>query len=443
MTEAILVFSKTSAPIFHPQYVGYTDQIMSRDYKYEDSKTGERYRLMPVDGPGGAAKGNPHYEFHGVTGYWRYSKERMQELFDAGEVIVSSTGKSLSRKRYLKDAKGTPVTDLWDDVNRISPTSSERLDYATQKPESLLHRIVSTSSDPQSIVADFFVGSGTAAAVAEKLGRRWIACDLGRFSIHTSRKRLLGIEGCKPFEVLNLGRYERKYWQGINSGEAVHEYLKFIVELYHAAPIAGFTHLHGRKGGSMVHVGATDAPVTTAEVRAAMEECSANGLKALDVLGWEWEMGLNSTGLGELQHASGVETRLFYIPHEIMDKRTVAAGDVHFFEAAHVNAKLQVEKREVSVSLVDFLVAVDEYVREKVGDKVKKFSDWIDYWAVDFEYNGDIFHNQWQAYRTRKEPKLELVTAPHVYPESGKRNVLVKVVDIFGNDTTALLEVTV
>ena len=334
--------------------------------------------------------------------------------------------------------------DVFYDISIIKGNAEERLNYPTQKPEALVSRCTLASSDEGDLIADFFCGSGTTAAVAEKLGRRWIGCDLGRFAIHTSRKRLLGIEGCKPFEVLNLGRYERRYWQGINAGEAVYEYFQFIVKLYHAEPVVGFTNLHGRKGEAMVHVGATDAPVTVSEVRAAMEECKANGLKALDVLGWEWEMGLNSTGLLELQQQSGVAARLFHIPHEIMDKRAIAAGDVHFYEAAYVAAKTVAEPgRAVRIELTDFLVAIDDYIREKVGDKVKKWSDWIDYWAVDFEYDGDVFHNQWQAYRTRKEPKLDLTSGAHTYASAGKRQILVKVVDIFGNDTTALLEVDV
>lgn len=237
VTESILVYAKGANPIWVPQYVPYTDEILARDYKYTDKKTGEQYRLMPVDGPGGGAKGNPYYEFLGVAGYWRYSQERMQELYEAGEIVLSSTGKSLSRKRFLRDAKGTPVTDLWDDVNRISPTSSERLDYPTQKPEALLDRILKTSSLDDSLVMDVFAGSGTALSVAEKLRRRWIGCDLSRWAIHTSRKRLLEIEGCRPFEILNLGKYERQYWQGITfkstdkafAEQALYEYLAFIL----------------------------------------------------------------------------------------------------------------------------------------------------------------------------------------------------------------------
>lgn len=156
VTDTIFVYSKTGKPIWNQQYIPYSDEIIQRDYKYVDEKTSERYRLAPVDGPGGASKGNPYYEFLGVSGYWRYSEKTMQELYENGEIVLSSTGKSLSRKRYLKDAKGTPVTDLWDDLNRVSPTSSERLDYPTQKPESLLERIISTSSNPESIVFDCF-----------------------------------------------------------------------------------------------------------------------------------------------------------------------------------------------------------------------------------------------------------------------------------------------
>ena len=193
VTDTIFIYSKTEHPIWNQQYVEYSQETIDRDYKYTDEATGERYRLTPVDGPGGASKGNPYYEFLGVSGYWRYSKETMQKLYDAGEIQLSSTGKSLSRRKYLKDAKGTPVTDLWDDLNRVSPTSSERLDYPTQKPECLLERIIKTSSNPDSIIFDCFMGSGTTQAVAMKLGRRFIGADINLGAIQTTTKRLLSV----------------------------------------------------------------------------------------------------------------------------------------------------------------------------------------------------------------------------------------------------------
>lgn len=233
VTDTIFIYSKTEHPIWNQQYVEYSLETIDRDYKYVDEVTGERYRLTPVDGPGGAGKGNPYYEFLGILGYWRYSKDTMQKLYDAGEIHLSSTGKSLSRRKYLKDAKGTPVTDLWDDLNRVSPTSSERLDYPTQKPECLLERIIKTSSNPDSIIFDCFMGSGTTQAVAMKLGRRFIGADINLGAIQTTTKRLLSVakelDSSKTsiesaddtkytgFEVYNVNNYDffRNLWRPV------------------------------------------------------------------------------------------------------------------------------------------------------------------------------------------------------------------------------------
>ena len=246
VTEAILIYSKTLDVNWNAQYVPYSQEILERDYKYVDESSGERYRLMPVDGPGGAAKGNPYYEFLGVKGYWRYSQVRMQALHDAGEIVLSRTGKSLSRKRYLRDAAGTPVTDLWDDVNRISPTSSERLGYETQKPEALLERIIRTSSAPGDLVIDAFCGSGTTGAVAERLGRRWLMVDLGRFSVHTTRKRLIDVQRAlhadgaayRAFDVANLGRYERQWWQKERLAGADDDHRRVVLAFFRAEVLA-------------------------------------------------------------------------------------------------------------------------------------------------------------------------------------------------------------
>ena len=228
--------------------------------------------------------------------------------YDAGEIVLSSTGKSLSRRRFLKDAKGTPVTDLWDDVNRIAPTSHERVAYATQKPEALLERILLTASQPGDLVADLFVGSGTTAAVAERLGRRWIACDLGRFAVHTTRKRLLNLPDCKPFDIKNLGAYERQRWQVETGNGVLRAYLDTMLAFYRADAIRGFAHLHGRKAGRMVHVGATDAPVTIDETEDLMDEMADNGIESCDILGWEWEMGLHDT-ISERARRRGLDLR--------------------------------------------------------------------------------------------------------------------------------------
>jgi len=337
---------------------------------------------------------------------------------------------------------GVPLQDVWTDVNPVQPQSGERLGYDTQKPEALLERIIKLSSNEGDLVADFFCGSGTTMAVAEKLGRRWVGCDLGRFAIHVSRKRLLDIPGCRPFQVLNLGKYERQHWQGVELGEGIQRYLDFIVELYKAEPVRGFIHLHGRKAGRMVHVGATDAPVTLAEIKDALEECAANRFRGLDVLGWEWEMGLHDVVTAEARKR-GVDLRLLTIPREVMDPRAVEAGDVHFYELAYLDVEIRRQDGSFQAVLRNFVIPNEELVPQEVREKITRWSDYVDFWAVDWDYRGDTFHNQWQSYRTRKRPALRLESDPHTYDKPGRYQVMVKVIDIFGNDTTKLLPVSV
>ncbi len=364
------------------------------------------------------------------------------------------------------EGKGYPIEDVWNansfefelrgedslDSIQIKSFSQEKTGYDTQKNESILRRIIRTSSNEGDLVADFFCGSGTTLAVAEKLGRCWIGCDLGRWGIHVSRKRLLGIDNCNPFEVLNLGKYERQYWQGVTFGEAqdkplteraLYEYLAFILKLYGAQPLAGMAHLHGKQGKAMVHIGAVDAPVTIDEIDAAVEECVKIKQGELHVLGWEWEMGLNKLVVG-LAKQKGVKLQLLRIPREVMEEQAVAKGDVRFFELAYLEAEIKRPKElTVQVALKEFVIPDTGLLPESVRDKVQKSSDYIDYWAVDWDFRNDTFMQGWVTYRTRKERNLPLVSDLHAYEKPGKYRILVKVIDIFGNDTSQVFDVEV
>lgn len=371
--------------------------------------------------------------------------------------------------------QGYPIEDVWNanpfefqlkgedslDSIQIKSFSQEKTGYATQKNESVLRRILRASSNPGDLVADVFCGSGTTLAVAEKLGRRWIGCDLGRWGIHTSRKRLLGIENCMPFEVLNLGKYERRYWQGVTFGDkkdkslaerALYEYLAFILKLYAAQPVSGMEHLHGKKGKAMVHIGAVDAPVTIAEIDAAVDECTKVRQAELHVLGWEWEMGLAGPNndvrragpVQDLAKRKGIKLLLLQIPREVMEQQAAAKGDVRFFELAYLEAEvMRPKKLTAHVALKDFVIPNTDLIPEDVRAKVKKWSDYIDYWAVDWDFRNDTFMQGWVAYRARKERRLPLVTDPHTYEKPGRYRVLVKVIDIFGNDTSQVFDVEV
>lgn len=207
--------------------------------------------------------------------YLAYSKETMQSLYEAGEIQLSSTGKSLSRRRYLKDAKGTPVTDLWDDLNRVSPTSSERLDYPTQKPECLLERIMRTSSNPESLVFDCFMGSGTTQAVAMKLGRKFIGADINLGSIQTTTKRLINVakeldsqlqenQKYTGFEVYNVNNYD--FFR--NPLEA----RDLIIQALEIQPFPQSDVWDGELDGRMVKI----MPVNRIATKADLEELKAN-----------------------------------------------------------------------------------------------------------------------------------------------------------------------
>ena len=343
--------------------------------------------------------------------------------------LLSPRGGRLEFKRYLDQSRGNPVEDIWTDIPPINSQSSERLDYATQKPEALVGTRSRQSHKGRRPGDRFFCGSGTTLAVAEKLGRRWIGCDLGRWGIHVTRKRLLGIENCKPFEVLNLGRYERQYWQGVTFGEkndkplteqALYEYLAFILKLYGAQPVAGMANLHGKKGKAMVHIGAVDAPVTIAEIDAAVDECAKLKQGELHVLGWEWEMGLYDL-MVEAAKKKGVKLLLLQIPREVMEQQAAAKGDVRFFELAYLEAEIkQPKKLTAQVALKDFVIPNTELIPEDVRSKVKKWSDYIDYWAVDWDFQNDTFMQGWVAYRTRKERNAAARLRPAHLREAGQ-----------------------
>ena len=272
----------------------------------------------------------------------------------------------------------------------------------------------------------------------------------------------MDIPECKPFEILNLGQYERQYWQGTTfSGDqdaplterALYEYLAFILKLYGAYPVPGMAHIHGRKGKALVHIGAVDAPVTIDDIQRAIDECVRVRANELHVLGWEWEMGLGGSNdlrrgglMQRVARQQGVKLRLLYIPREVMEQQAVDRGDVRFFELAYMDVRAEKRPKmpmSIRLALHDFVIPSPELIPEDVRAKVKSWSDFIDYWAVDWDFQHDSFMQGWVAYRTREDRSLPLVSADHTYDQSGKYRVLVKVVDVFGNDTSQALDVTV
>ena len=225
-------------------------------------------------------------------------------------------------------------------------------------------------------------------------------------------------------------------------------YVEFILQLYHATPLHGRTWLHGVKGGRMVHVGGVEGPVTASDMtQIAVEFKKAMGsgkdaptTNGVDVLGWDFAFEINEVARQQAE-AANIKMQFKRIPRDVMDKRAVEQGDIHFFELAALGVERKIKGRDVTLTLSDFVIPPDD-VPEDVRAAVKHWSQWIDYWAVDWDNKGDTFHNQWQTFRTRKDNKLTL-SANHKYEEAGTYRIVVKVIDILGNDTTKTLVVQV
>ena len=408
--------------------------------------------------------------------------------------------------------EGQVEDDVWtfykgDFLRTLNSMSDERrqIGYPTQKPEALSERIIKASSNEGDLIADFFCGSGTTASVAEKLGRKWIACDLGRFAIHTTRKRLIGVQrelqkdgkDFRAFEILNLGKYERQFFMNDLSNGARKSkeeiYVSLILEAYKAKRIEGHSTLHGSKAGRFVHVGPLDVPVTQTRLESVFEECRQKLYTQADVLGFEFEMGLTPQFIQELRE-KGVSVTLKYIPKEVFDKRAVEKGQVRFYDVAYLNAAIKKKGKTITVELTDFVTHYTQDDIEEIQQSMRKGSkvviedgqifkiekdkngiinrtlltenwhDWIDYWAIDFNYEdkkeiikirndkgeteeqwtgNHLFENEWQSFRTKKNLTLEFTSVPHEYRQTGKYKIMVKVVDILGIDTSKIIDVKI
>jgi adenine-specific DNA-methyltransferase len=376
-------------------------------------------------------------------------------------------GKDPEANDVIYEKEGALVESVWDDCPSVY-RMNERLDFDTQKPEALLKRIILASSNEGDIVADFFCGSGTTLAVAEKLGRRWIGCDLSKFAIQVTRKRLLDIHNSKdlqnenkkeygnparPFELWNIGNYETVYWQ-----ERQDEYLTFMLKLYQAAPLTGFRYLHGRKGDRAAHIGPLNAPVTMEDVEKVVIECRANNFNRADILGWEWSYEVNELAktsakkngvdlkliqipsVNEIKSSLvGFDLQLLKVPEHIIEKELIKY--IKFPEVAYLEIESKVNGNEVTLKINDFQLSPTAELAE-IASKVKDSRELIDYWAIDWDYKEDTFHNQWQSFRVKKNPRVDY-QARHKYEDVGNYEIMIKVVDVFGNDTNKIIKVKI
>ncbi len=511
--DTIFCYTKSADWIYNPVYIPLDPKYVDSHYNQTDEK-GRRFRwdnaTAAGDGPARVFFGKEINPPRGT--HWRWTQENIDRLSSEGRIGLTAQGKP-QYKRYLDESEGRVIQSIWTDVSPVNSQAIESVSYPTQKAEALIERILNTSSRPDDLVADFFVGSGTTLAVAEKLGRKWIGSDLGKFSVHTTRKRMIGVQrelkrsekDYRAFEILNLGKYERQHYVGVNPNlreeekqqqlaQKEKDFVALILSAYKAETVEGFRTFVGKKNSRLVSIGAINLPATRLFVEEVITECLEKKITKIDILAFEFEMGL-FPHIQEEAKDKGVDLALKYIPREVFDKRAIEKNQVVFHDVSYIEVKPILKKKELTIELTDFSVFYNQdSVKEaeeslKNGGKklvvengqiikiskdkngiatrevlTKKWTDWIDYWAVDFNFEskkeiirlknentgefedrwtGDyIFENEWQDFRTKKKRDLVLTTSP-VEVDGGKRKVAIKVVDIFGNDTMKVIEITV
>jgi len=508
--DTIFFYTKSPLAILNRLREERDNQQLETDFPFIDPRSNRRYTTVALHAKGvrHGPTGKPWRGISPPSGrHWAYIPETLDQFDTEGLIEWSSTGNPRF-KRYADEDDGKPVQDIWE----FKDPGDRASIYATEKPEMLLERIIKASSNENDIVADIFSGSGTTLAVAEKLGRKWIGADLGKFAIHTTRKRMIGVQrelkavgkDFRAFEILNLGKYERAHYIGVNVNlreeerqrqldQKEKDFVNLILRAYRAEGIENFKCFHGKKAGRMVSVGPINLPVTRLFVEEVILECREKRISRIDILAFEFEMGL-FPNIQEEAKAKGIDLVLKYIPREVFDKRAVEKNQVVFHDVSYIEVTPHVKKGQIAVELTDFSVyysqdSVDNAAQslKEGGNKIvvetgkiikvikdkdgivtkevltKTWTDWIDYWSVDFNFEnkreivrvrneatgeteevwtGDfIFENEWQSFRTKKDRSLELKTPFHDC-KPGRYKIAVKVVDIFGNDTMKIIEVT-
>jgi len=503
VTDYIFIYGKSDNSIFNAQYKPFNPKYIKSHYKKEPN-SGRLFRTVSMIQKGqGPARKFGDKVLHPPSGrHWIWSQDRIDEAMKKQRIRFTSNG-TPEKIQYLDEMEGDVVDDLWHEIYPINSQALESVGYPTQKPEALLERIIKANSNEGDLVADFFCGSGTTAAVAEKLNRKWITTDLGRFSVHTTRKRLINVQrelkekgqDFRAFEILNLGKYERQFFiDDLVNGQLKRKeeaYLDLICRAYSAQRIENYATLHAKKASRFVHIGPLDMPVTQSRVQEIFNECRTNLITQVDVLGFEFEMGLQPRINQEFKE-QGVDIRLRYIPKDVFDPRAVDKGQVKFYDVSYLQANPIIKENKVKIELTDFVTSYTqddiEDIQEsmRAGSKVviengqiikvtkdkngiiqrevltENWHDWIDYWSVDFDYDSKkeiirikneageveeqwtgnyIFENEWQTFRTKQDRTLEFVSAEHQYEKKKIYRVMVKVVDILGIDTSQIIEV--
>ncbi|MFM7474368.1 MAG: site-specific DNA-methyltransferase [Microcystis aeruginosa] len=444
-SDSILFYSKSDSWIWNGAYKPYEKSFI--ETKFRKNETGRLFRDCDLGD---------------------YSEESISNFEKQGKIYVTSSGKK-RLIRYLDEEKGEALGDIWVDIAEVNSMAEQRNDFPTQKPEALLERIIEASSNEGDLVADFFCGSGTTMAVADRLNRRWIGCNLDKVGIQVSRNRMVNQQS-QPFLLENIGNYQRHMIY--LSGSKIGEMQRIILKLYGADPRSdrpdlGIRTQEGQEP-ELVYVGYPDRPVTAKKVIELAQDAQildGTGYKTLTILAWDYDYNF-STELENRKKAQGdklrTEVKTLTIPPEIYNYLKKAKNEAEldglrdkivFHDKPYFKVS-QPQIQDADDGKVIITISIDRYVLmdfpindEKQKAELRKaikdnFAALIDYWAIDWDYDGITFKSQWQAIRGNgKRANTVITTANSPQLPARKRAIAVRLVDVFGNDASATVQV--
>lgn len=444
--DMILYYSRSNDYVYHTQYLPYTEEYIKQRYTKDDN-----------DGRG------PYTD----QAIGTRSEESLKELEKDNRIFVTSNGKRRV-KYYLSEAKGIALDDSWNDISEVNSMAKENVGYATQKPEPLLERIIKASSNEGDLVCDFFGGSGTTAAVAEKLGRRWITCDIGKPAALVMRKRFIDQE-VNPFLYQSIGDYQKEAFHNNKKLRRVGDLSQVVLGLFGALPFTpeqvsdrNFGYIKGTR--TLVMVDSPNRLTTAATVRRAVEAKASllgGDWDKVIVLGWNFAFDISQA----IEKYKDSNVEVLVIPPDLLDKlskkgfkkliadKTVRFSSLQYLVVNPVEVKTNESgEDELSISLNNYVLLSPDNIPLDDKDKLKLQQvmeqdplSLVEYWSIDPDYDGETFRSTWQDYRENvdndSDPLHCVYSARIKMPHKDERKVCVKAVDVFGFESQVILDV--
>ena len=463
MTDTILYYTKSSLYTYNQEYESLTSEELNEKFPYIEKETGRRFNHEKLEKSSNAYSAGETRTIQGrrITSNigWIWTQETFDERLSQNPYLIFWTNTGRPRyKNYADEYVGRKIGNLWIDIQPISSTAKERIDYATQKPEALLERIIKASSNEGDLVCDFFGGSGTTAAVTERLGRRWITTDIGKPATLVMRKRFIDQE-VKPFLYQAIGDYQKEAFQNNKQYKRIGDLSQIIMQLYGAIPFTQ-EQLNDRNWGyikngrTLVLVDSPNKVTGAATIRRAYEAKNnllGGGWNKAVVLAWNFAFDISAA---IQQYKEDVE--VLVIPPDLLDKlskkgydKLIREGSVRFSSYQYLLVKpIQTEPHygeqdKLTIELDNYVllspdnIPLDDKDKAKLQQVLEKDPlALIEYWSIDPDYDGITFRSQWQDYRENtdndSDPLHCIYTATLITPRKAERTVCVKAVDVFG-----------